>query len=66
MAAGQFSGEGTDDMDYHGHGRGHMSSLAVGLMWAGIAISVAEIWAGSQLGEAGLVWGVVIILAGHL
>jgi putative hydroxymethylpyrimidine transporter CytX len=44
----------------------HMSSVAVGLMWAGIAISMAEVWAGSLLGEAGLFWGVVIILAGHL
>ena len=43
-----------------------MTSLAVGLMWAGIAISVAEIWAGSLLGDAGLVWGLVIIVVGHV
>jgi putative hydroxymethylpyrimidine transporter CytX len=53
-------------MEHGMTGGRHMSSLAVGLMWAGIAISVAEIWAGSLLGEAGLFWGVVIILVGHL
>jgi len=53
-------------MEHELHGGRHMSTLAVGLMWAGIAISVAEIWAGSQLGDAGLLWGVVIIVIGHL
>lgn len=52
-------------MEHELHGGRHMGTLAVGLMWAGIAISVAEIWAGSQLGEAGLFWGVLIILIGH-
>jgi putative hydroxymethylpyrimidine transporter CytX len=43
-----------------------MSSIAVALLWAGIGVSIAEIWAGSLLGEAGLVWGLVIIVAGHI
>ena len=43
-----------------------MKSFAVSMMWAGIAISVAEIWAGSLLGKAGLVWGLIIIVAGHV
>lgn len=42
-----------------------VSSWAVGLMWAGIAVSVAEIWAGQQLGPAGFAWGLLIILVGH-
>lgn len=42
-----------------------VSSLTIGLMWAGIAISVAEIWAGGFIGQAGLVWGLVIIVVGH-
>lgn len=43
-----------------------VNSLTVGLMWAGIAVSVAEIWAGQQLGAAGLGWGLLIILVGHM
>lgn len=43
-----------------------MSTFAVFLLWSGIAVSVAEIWAGSLLGDAGLVWGLVIIVAGHI
>jgi putative hydroxymethylpyrimidine transporter CytX len=35
-------------------------------MWAGIAISMAEIWAGHQMGPAGLAWGIVVILIGHV
>jgi putative hydroxymethylpyrimidine transporter CytX len=43
-----------------------VSSWAVGLMWAGIAISMAEIWAGHQMGPAGFAWGIVVILVGHV
>ena len=42
------------------------SSWAVGLMWAGIAVSMAEIWAGHQIGAAGFALGLVIILVGHV
>ncbi|MBT7164742.1 MAG: thiamine permease, partial [Victivallales bacterium] len=42
------------------------SSWAVGLMWAGIAVSMAEIWAGHEMGAAGFAWGLGIILIGHV
>jgi nucleobase:cation symporter-1, NCS1 family len=43
-----------------------VSSWAVGLMWAGIAVSMAEIWAGHEMGAAGFAWGLGIILIGHV
>ncbi len=40
--------------------------MGTALLWAGVAVSVSEIWAGSLLGEAGLVVGLAIIVIGHL
>ncbi|MCK5805507.1 MAG: cytosine permease [Lentisphaeria bacterium] len=52
-------------MQEHKESKRTVSTLTIGLMWSGIAISVAEIWAGGFIGQAGLVWGLVIIVVGH-
>lgn len=44
----------------------NLNGLDYFLLWAGVAISLAEIWAGGFLAPMGLWLGVVAIIAGHL
>ncbi len=44
----------------------HLAGLDFFLLWAGAAVSLAEIWAGGLLTPLGLASGTVVILLGHL
>ena len=54
------------DIQPIGAGKRNLSGLDYFLLWAGVAISLAEIWAGGFLAPMGFWMGILAILLGHI
>ena len=54
------------DIQPIGAGQRNLSGLDYFLLWAGVAISLAEIWAGGFLAPMGFWMGILAILLGHI